>query len=251
MRKATDLKLLGNILGRIPTARLGIFGLLALIWPTTAWSRPYPSQTEKCITPLMRAIRFRNLDGIQRLVKSGVDLDEKACPEGNTALFEAIGGGQPQVAVELILAGADPSLTDNDRLTPLMAAAWNCHLDVATLLLERKANVNASNSNGDTALMNAAQSCDDGKMVALLLRAGASVNSRDKKGDTALTTAAFYGNELAVIELVAAGADVNAKTVAGETALTIAKARAVGRKPSHDRISMFLQTFSSSQSTDR
>jgi ankyrin repeat protein len=211
--------------------------------PSRLWSSAIPPKASGCQTPLIKAIRWRQTDEIHRLIKSGVNLNERVCPEGNTALFEAL-GSQPEVAKELILAGADPNEADGAGSSPLMSAAFHCLEDIASLLLSKGAHINASNSHGSTPLMEAASQCMDGKMVALLLRSGASINGKDSWGETALTTGAFYGNESAVMELVAAGADINAKTNAGETALSIAQERSVGRKPSHDRIADFLKTFS-------
>jgi ankyrin repeat protein len=223
---------------------LTLLGVLASCWPSCAFARVHLQNAESCETPLIKAIRRRENVEIQRLIKSGVNLNEKVCPEGNTALFEAL-GSQPEVAKALVIAGANPNETGSDGGTPLMTAAYYCLDDVASLLLEKGAAVNASNSNGSTPLMQAASQCMDGKMVAFLLRSGALVNSKNKIGQTALTTAAFYGNESAVMELVAAGADVNVKTNQGETALSMAQYRDVGRKPSHDRICEFLRMFDS------
>jgi ankyrin repeat protein len=229
--------------------RLTFLSALLLSLPLAAFSRKLDS--DQCATPLIRAIRSREMKEVQRLIKSGLNVDEKACAEGNTALFEAIGGGQTEIATQLIDAGADPNKTDAIGSSPLMSAAWNCHLGVAVLLIQRHAKVNAVDENGYTPLMYGSSYCDDGKIVALLLRAGSAINSKTNHGDTALTTAAFFGNETAVIELVAAGADVNIHTSEGTTALSIAKGRDVGRKPSHDRIYAFLKDFSVQPPTNK
>jgi hypothetical protein len=223
--------------------RLPILFLLTLSGPSLLWARVQSSGSEKCETTLIKAIRGRQRDEIHRLIESGIKLNEKVCPEGNTALFEAL-GSQPEVATELILAGADPNEVSANGETPLMAAAFYCLGDIASLLLRKGALVNANNSDGSTPLIEAASQCMDGKMVAILLRSGALINSKNNVGQTALITGSFYGNEAAVMELVAAGADINAKTNAGETALSIAQQRPVGRKPSHNRIADFLGAFS-------
>jgi Ankyrin repeats (many copies) len=66
---------------------------------------------------------------------------------------------------------------------------------------------------------------------------------RSSTGDTALTMAADRGNEFAVRELVAAGAELGCKNEEGLTALQIARDRAVGHKPEHDRIFAFLRSL--------
>lgn len=222
--------------------------LMVIVTGSSALSTTCSAQTNPCEAPLIRAIRSRNLREARKLMKAGVNLNEKVCAEGNTALFEAI-GSQPEIAKELILAGADVNEADHKRGTPLMAAAFYCLEDIALLLLKKGANINASDADGYTPLMQAADECGDGRMVALLIRAGASVNAKTKNGKTPLIVAAFFGNETAVMELVAAGADLRAETQQGETALSIAEGRKVGRRPSHDKICAFLQSVLGAEPT--
>lgn len=191
----------------------------------------------------MRAIHKRDFEAIQKMIALRSELNARACAEGTTALLESIGEGLPEVAKNLILAGADPNLGDGKSVSPLMAAAWYCRADVLTLLLSRGARVNEIDADGYTALMKAAYECTDGSVTAILLRAGANLNLRTKNKNTALTLAAFSGNECAVEVLVAAGADINATTEDDESPFTIAKGREVGRKPSHDRICSFLRNL--------
>jgi Ankyrin repeats (3 copies) len=195
-----------------------------------------------CETSLILAIRLRKTDEVRKLIRSNVNLNERACPEGNTALFEAL-GSQPEIAKELIEAGADPNETDTKKTSPLMSAAFYCYDGIVSSLLKKGAKINMEDSDGESALMYAASRCMDGKITALLLRSGASINHRNNVGETALTTAAFYGNETAVMELVAAGADIQVETFEGETALSVAQGRSIGRQPSHDRICSFLSSF--------
>jgi len=79
-------------------------------------------------------------------------------------------------------------------------------------------NVNVTDNDGETALMEAA---DNGNLHAVknLIAAGANVNARDEDGETALMVAADEGNLAIIKVLIAAGADVNARDNEGETAL--------------------------------
>ena len=56
----------------------------------------------------------------------------------------------------LIEKGADVNLATLDKTTPLMAAAYDGHLDIVALLLERGADVNAKDQIQLTAVMYAA-----------------------------------------------------------------------------------------------
>ncbi len=66
-----------------------------------------------------------------------------------------------------------------------MLAAGNGSAEVVGALLKGGGEVNAKNSDGMTALMNAAAAGED-DIVRLLLDAGADINARDKEGHSAL-----------------------------------------------------------------
>jgi ankyrin len=88
--------------------------------------------------------------------------------------------------------------------------------------LERKADVNATQVDGTTALHWAVQR-DDREMTDLLIRGGARVTARTREGVTPLQLAAINGNSTIVDRLIKAGADPNgALTPAGDTALMMA-----------------------------
>ena len=195
-----------------------------------------------CETPLIAAIRQQEIAVALKIIDSGADLNARACSqrEGATALIEATQFNEIPVIARLLVRGADPNETAGRNESPLQTAAFYCKEEVAVMLLSHGAIVNASDLDGDTALMASSQNCPDGSLSALLIRSGAEIDHRAKDGSTALTTASFYGNEDTVHVLVAAGADLTAENGERETALVIARDREVGRKPSHDRIYQFL-----------
>jgi ankyrin repeat protein len=96
-------------------------------------------------------------------------------------------------------------------------------LDRATLraLLRQKADVNAPQADGMTALHWAAYQ-DDLEMVTLLVRAGANVKAPNRYGVTPLSLACTNGNSEIVERLLQAGADPNTTLPGGETALMTA-----------------------------
>jgi ankyrin repeat protein len=55
---------------------------------------------------------------------------------------------------ELIAGGVDVNMNagHNERWTPLISAAYTGNVDIATLLIDKGADVNARANNGDTAL---------------------------------------------------------------------------------------------------
>ena len=89
-------------------------------------------------------------------------------------------------------------------------------------LLQQKADVNAPQPDGATALHWAVQ-FDDVEMVQLLIRAGANVKAANRFGVTPLSLACVNGNAAIVERLLKAGAEVNALlSELGETALMMA-----------------------------
>ena len=76
-------------------------------------------------------------------------------------------------------------------------------------LLQQKANVNAPQIDGTTALHWAVQA-DDLETADLLIRAGANVSAANRAGATPLLLAAVNGNAAMIEKLIKAGADPNA-----------------------------------------
>ena len=85
-------------------------------------------------------------------------------------------------------------------------------------LIRDKANVNATQADGATALHWAAH-WDDLAMADLLIAAGANVNAKNDYSATPLSLACTNGNPAMVEKLLAAGANPNMASAAGETPL--------------------------------
>ena len=89
---------------------------------------------------------------------------------------------------DLVKRGADVdnnSLLDNG-MTLLMQACKYGDIEVALALIANKANVNAQDNNGKTALMYAAQTENSALLIESLHKAGAEINAQDYDGLTAL-----------------------------------------------------------------
>jgi ankyrin repeat protein len=115
------------------------------------------------------------------------------------------------------LAGANHAAAQ-DRLIDAVKAN-----DVATVraLLDARANVNAVQADGTTALHWAVER-DAAEIVRLLIRAGANVKATNRYGATALWLASLNGNAATIGMLLEAGADASAASDEGETALMVA-----------------------------
>ena len=147
-------------------------------------------------------------------------LDAKESTSGNTALIQiARFKSGIEIAKALIAAGANVNATNKDGDTALMDGALFRNPEIVKVLIAAGADVNAKDGRDKTVLMHS----KDNKITEMLIAAGADVNAKDKYGYTALMYAVANGYPEIVKALLAAGADVNAKDRYGKTALTRAK----------------------------
>jgi ankyrin repeat protein len=126
---------------------------------------------------------------------------------------------------------------DADGHTVLNKATVSGHIKLVTLLLEKGANVNATNSHQETALHAAAYWGHKG-VVELLIDQGADLEAKNNKGHTALMYAA-HNDQREVVELLttkieaqtaaAGGAPVAAAAAAGEARVAEAASAAMAR----------------------
>jgi ankyrin repeat protein len=142
----------------------------------------------------------------------------QSSPTRDSELHEAAEQGDLSRVNALIAAKANPNAKDSDGNTALMLASDKGHTDVVRALLAAKADVNAKNGGESTALIRASINGHTA-VVQALLAAKADVNAKGSTGDTALTWASSFGHTEVVQALIAAKADVNAKDMQGETAL--------------------------------
>jgi ankyrin repeat protein len=104
---------------------------------------------------------------------------------------------------------------------PIIDAAKSGNLAAVQSLIKQKADVNAAETDGTTALQWAARA-DNIDIVRALLKAGADAKQSNRYGITALQLAAVNGSPPMVRLLIEAGADVNAVLPEGETILMTA-----------------------------
>ncbi len=147
-----------------------------------------------------------------------------AATNGEFSLADAAMNQDREGVRSLLKQRADVNATQADGATALLwAAHWN-DLETADLLLASGANPRAANRYGLTPLFEAANNAS-APMVEKLLKAGADPNAKQPEGETVLMTAARAGNPDVVKLLLDHGADVNAKeSWRGQTALMWAAA---------------------------
>ena len=97
-------------------------------------------------------------------------------------------------------------------------------MDISTLLLTAKAEVNRKNHEGMNALMLASQR-GHSEMVHLLITKGAVMDEQTSQGSTALMLACKRGHDKCVEVLVGMGAEIYIKDTRGRTARDTATRR--------------------------
>ena len=118
---------------------------------------------------------------------------------------------------------ADVNATQIDGMTALHWAAHHDDLQSARQLLKAGAKADVKNRYGITPLYSACQN-GNGALIELLLKAGVDANSTFSEGETALMIAARTGKPDAVKVLIAKGAKVDAKGPGKQTSLMWAAA---------------------------
>lgn len=181
-----------------------------------------------------------------------------ARPGGMTALLYAAREGRAEAVRLLLAAGASTEVAQADEVRPLVMALTNNQLDVARLLIEAGADVNAADWYGRTPLWSAVdvrnQEVNDGRqdngvdraaalrLIDALLDRGADPNPRiqqvtptrmhvltlgaftwvDFTGETPFIRAAISGDVTVMKRLLAKGADPHISTRQGTSALMAA-----------------------------
>ncbi|MBN2072161.1 MAG: ankyrin repeat domain-containing protein [Candidatus Krumholzibacteriota bacterium] len=118
------------------------------------------------------------------------------------------------------------------RELPIHFAATVGNIEIARILLDAGADVDAGDSDNSTALGIAAMRKHH-EMVRFLLEQGADVNHRDRKADTPLSFACYRGNDEMVQILIDSGADLYFRNPHGETMLHYACQRGLPALAAH------------------
>ncbi len=130
--------------------------------------------------------------------------------------------GRADHIARLIKEGADPDWRREDGVTTLMMAAMTGRIEVMVSLLDNGATVDLQAPDGTTALLAACTFARTTREIAgieLLLQRGADPNLANTEGNDALMLCARHGLVEAVIALLKAGADPLHKNRYGTTAL--------------------------------
>ncbi|XP_019636854.1 PREDICTED: uncharacterized protein LOC109479344 [Branchiostoma belcheri] len=171
------------------------------------------------------AVQKGDVQTVRRGLDAGVDLRAKRWWDSSsqTSLHVASRHGRTEVATLLIEHGADLEARGWYHNTPLHEAALRGHTGTCELLIRHGADVTARDSDQETPLHKAAW-WDHTGTCELLIRHGADVMARDKSDQTSLHVASQYGQTEVAALLIEHGADLEARDFYRFTPLHVAAA---------------------------
>jgi ankyrin repeat protein len=145
-------------------------------------------------TALSWAAGFGDAQSVALLIEAGANVNQAGAQMGWTPLHLASGFGQAESVTHLIKAGAQLEARDTlQGLTALMFAARTgnaASVDKLRILTQAKADMEARDNNGKTALLIAAESSGATvEMIQALIDSGADINAKDNRGANALDLA--------------------------------------------------------------
>ena len=175
-------------------------------------------------SPLCWARKFGNKEVEELLLQNGAEeiVDEELLNSLGEKLIEAARDNRISLAGDLLEKGADIDWQDKDGNTALMCAASCSHASMVRMLLDKDADVTIRNNNGEDALMLEAES-EMAFNIGKMIRMGADINSRDNDGNTPVIRAARKGSYRGVYSLINLGSDLTLTNNNGENALDVAK----------------------------
>lgn len=182
---------------------------------------------EKGNTLLMLAAKRHHVTALQALLGVGADVNARNA-DGDTALTIAAGKSE----YELIVVGLGLALGQSReslmrlvfRPAPHSADSPSTarRIEAAKLLLAARADPNATDSSGNTPLIEATRS-GDAELVAMLIASGASVNARSSTGNAPLVVAAQFGLQEIASTLIGARADLTVRDGQGRGLVDLAR----------------------------
>ena len=167
------------------------------------------------MAPIHDAAINGDVETIRRLLAEGVSPDALDYYNHRTPLhYLCDTGGDRAACFELLRdAGANLEAFDSKMCRPLHYAASSKSVELVSLLVQARVNVDAATNDGSTALHFAARKgAADCVKVLLAAIAPYNVDATDRDGVTALHLAARRRAPDCVEVLLAAGADIDART---------------------------------------
>ena len=173
---------------------------------------------KKNVTALMIASRRGNTDAVNELLNAGADPTIKD-RLGATCIHHAVGEGCSKKFLQAIIDhGVDVNATNKENVTALMTACQVGNTGAVNILLNAGADPNSADVYGRTWIHHAILA-NSKELLQVVIEKGADLNATNKKNVTALMIACRRGNIDAVSELMNAGADPSIEDGLGATCI--------------------------------
>lgn len=137
-------------------------------------------------------IRTGNIEEVKQKLTENPSLADKKDPKGFSPLVLATYHDQSEIAEILIDSGANINAQDAAGNTALMGVCFKGHPEILEILINKGADIDVQNHNGATALIYAV-TFNQQKIVEILVEKGADKSLKDLKGNTAYTHAQMQG----------------------------------------------------------
>ncbi|EQC31907.1 TKL/TKL-UNIQUE protein kinase, variant [Saprolegnia diclina VS20] len=206
---------LGQRSGRTPLMVAAYFGFVELARLLLDHDADV-NQTTATGTALGYAISGGHEDVVEVLVAAGANVHVDNQVSKVSPILLAANQGHVAIASRLLAAGAAVSDVDMNGNGVIYHAAMQGHTDMIYCLVRNKADPNATSPSGTSPLYVASAKGHIDAIKALL---DAGANIRNPAADSCMVAAAMHGHSEIVAFLLQAGADVNWTTSLGITAL--------------------------------
>ena len=174
---------------------------------------------EDDLTALMIACQKGNVEAINVLLNAGGD-SNVTDTMGSTWIHHAAGGICSKVTLQAIIdRSADVNATNNHSTTALMMACERRNAETVNVLLQAGADPNIADTEGFTSIQIATLGGCNKETLQAVIDYGADVNAANKNSITALMMACGRGNVEAINALLNAGADSNITNTKGLTCI--------------------------------
>ena len=176
-----------------------------------------------------KVLKEKNLESLKILSYYNQIIDNynqvnQKIKENPYCLLEAAKKDDVKKAIDLIKAGADLNIQNNNGYTALYIAALLSRVEIAKALIDAGVNLDIQSTiYGETALYAAADK--NVEIVKALIEAGANLNIKNHRGYTALHKAVYWNKIKIVEKLINANANLYIKNNEEKTALRIATDR--------------------------
>ncbi|CAF9932351.1 hypothetical protein IMSHALPRED_008869 [Imshaugia aleurites] len=180
-----------------------------------------PKEVHIC-TSLHIAAKENAINLARLLIENGADVNSRD-RSSRIPLHLAVKYAESAMIKLLLASGTDIEAVDKLNRTPLCAALdWKSTLETVTILLDAKANMDAKDALGRTAIVIAIQN-HLSEIAQLLLARGANIEGCDLSGETLLSTVVRYRIAWAIKLLVENGASLEMRNYGDRTPLDLAR----------------------------